>query len=324
MLASDVRNKAINIALGLFFCFLYIFFSMYYSNNFILESDTERYYHHFLEFDGDIFLFGLEFVIGMVFWLVKIFSSSFSCFVFFILLLWVPLIYILGCRSLSNPEYVVVIIFFLTPLFFVNAIFLIRQYMSILFFVYFILLTGRRLRYAFAFLSVFSHLSALLLFFFTSNMMLSIVSRFWVRLFLVILSLLFFVLEGSLVSIFLNLIYDVFHGGYYVVDRKLATLLLGGADRGDALSGGVIILSFFTLLFLLFDNDRNASLVASKLNVLIFISVCLLFLLAEHPIIANRVAIVPYFFSVPVFIYACSNFMKCLYLKFKFSSGRKA
>ncbi|MBA6420854.1 EpsG family protein [Pseudomonas sp. 5Ae-yellow] len=287
---------------GAFYCLfssLYLLFLVYkiYINPFELVSDIQSYYLHFLY--GGLSDFGVEFLLPAMFLTAKIVGLGFYDFVF---LLGVLYLYpILRMARLVRTPYLIIYFSFFLLYFVPNYAFLMRQYFSFFLIVVF-LLNKSRSSYFFLVLSLFAHLSALIL----VAIIISKNSRFWP--YVAFLSVGVFVssLMGfSLMQGVLDLLNAV---SVYLDKDDLIRKVDAMAAHTDFDAGSAsvyFILSLSVILhsiYMIRVRDNNLILL------IMFASSCLSLLLSESSVISNRIGFAGYFFSLPYFSMVVSLF----------------
>lgn len=281
-----------SIVFSLFFGFLYAVLAYYYSSNLKLEGDTYEYYLFFMNIRENTFPLNFEYFSFVLMWIVDIFGLDFRAYLLINYLLWLPLIFVIFYKSLSgcniNIYYFLIGLTFLIPMFFENTSFVIRQMNGFLFFLYYVFIGGR-LKFLFLFLSIASHMSSFIYFIFFNIFQRNFISlRFYFLIFSFFLWL--FDFKGFLFKFF-----SVYVEGFSF-ERKLVAF--GVEDYSINIK--FILLNFIVIiLFLLIDFKKIKSKKDEIIVVYIYINSLLYLILAENPVLANRVAFSSFFFIIP-------------------------
>lgn len=284
------------LAVGVFLCA-----AAYSSNHLSIVGDTERYHGYYMNLAYEPYPFKLEFVVNIFMHLSSILGGGFSFFVFIVFALWSGVVYWLCLRSFTSPLFFIMMLFFFTPYFFDNAVFLIRQYICVVFFIYAVFTRSRVVSLILAFLSLGSHSFFLYLWLVSrsrvSKMIFSTASRVVGGVLLIAVMLLHIDVGGVLVKT----MYNSLGGMSWAIDRKLVGMMELVGEKDYALSPLVVGINFLVLLMFVFRGGKavdEASPIRSLLSISLFSSF-LFFIFLGLPVLANRLAFVTYFLSVP-------------------------
>lgn len=287
-------NKKIILAV---YSFFFLIFASYHAYFLVITGDTLEYYQHFKDIKINPFPFGFEFFVPFLMFVVASFFDSFEFLIFVFFVLWLPLLCGLSLRLTKYPLLFFVLIFFLTPLFFNNASYLIRQYLSVLFFFYYIIF-GKNLGLVFALLSLGSHFYSLFLFLFSIPVFYNFILAIHARV------LIIFAVSGSL---FFSLMSpDFIVEQLYILDqyfgvegeRKLVGIKDGFSNSDSVLSPIILVLNVLIFVFLsLFgykEEGKAKGFIAAS-----YFSSFLVILFHQYPLIANRFGFLTYFMAIP-------------------------
>lgn len=279
----------------LLFSVFYIFnlYRSIYLVGFELDLDFLNYYEFYNSPDLAMDRWGVEVVTPIFFNVGRFVGLDFYTFSFVVGIFWLIPVFLLA-RTV-RVEYLVFYYLFFLIWFSPQFIFLFRQYLGIFFAILFFMYPGRSKVYLVLcfFLSVLSHLSMMIVYFFglfklrskSQYVLLSIfVCAVYFSYFYGFSLLKYF--EG--VSLFL---------GVDVVDRKLATIqqLSFGYTSGSSLVYGLLCCSMFLHSFKIFDSNCYRFSIERAF----FFSAASALILSEFVIFSNRVGALAYFFSIP-------------------------
>lgn len=297
-------NNYIKLSVSLFCVITFLIFSYISSSNVIIASDTERYYEHFNNIKVENFPYKTEFFISLLMNFSAMLGGNFYSFVFLTYVLWVPVVAWLSYNSTRVPMYAIIMLFFFTPHFFVNASFLMRQYLCLLFFILYLFVKDRKYKILFLFFSFGSHAFSMLLFVVTRKMFFNILFHNYSRVFLFLCIVVVHSLNINISSFLLSSLYNLFGGLAWAIDRKL--VMLDFIDSAEySLSGLIIIINaLIFMLFTIFGVSSSLPHAIKFFSAILFFSSFLFLMNISVPIFANRLAFVTYFFSWPSLLFS--------------------
>lgn len=309
----------IKIALSFSLSIAYIFLCALYSNNIQYIGDTLVYSDIYNSVNENYFVYGIEFIIPTIMYILHFFGLSFHDFIFVSLCLWTPLVFLTTLIGLEKKYYYILplTLFLLTPFFFLNAVFLIRQYYAALFFIYSLFIKNRRVNLLLLSAAIFSHISAILWFILSMPLVYKIIKS---KLILFILLFIFlFIITLSYIGINISSLLMEFiteFSYYFDIDViKKKTLLY--RDRDISIYGELpfhfLLLSIFCFLSSIYlITKKNESEVNMRLYTIILVQSSLLILFKDNIIFANRMGFFVYYFSIP-----CAFFLSAQLIRYK-------
>lgn len=295
-------------SIAMFMVVVFLIASYFNASNIFLTGDTERYYQYYNSLEQEPFPFKLEFVVNLVMHAAKLCGGDFSFFVFLVFALWIGVVYWLSLKSLVSPFFFIILLFFFTPYFFDNAVFLVRQYICVVFFVYYIFSESKFSRFVFSILSLGGHSFFIYLWLISRRKISRLLFSPLFRVVggVILVSVLF--LQVDVGGGILQALYKAFGGVYWAVDRKLIGMMELMGEQDYFLSDIVVVINAVVLLAFVF---RGGAIFYEAPEIRAVLSVCLFssfvfFLFLYLPVLANRVAFVTYFLSIPSLLF-------CLY-----------
>ena len=311
-----INEILIRISICLMSSFIIIiwFYQHSITNPFELKSDYLQYYNFYNSANHNLDRFGSEFLTPLIYKVFNNLGVDFYQFVFLFGLAWLPIILKLSTRIKTGY---LIFYFMYFPIFFVeNYAFLFRTYLAFMFFLMFILATGKK-RAVFVFLAIFSHMSAILFIFFSWLKLKS--KKLYVS--LALSATLIMILNQIGYGFSRVLLFLLDYVGYlnYDLQRKLSLLVRIG--QGNIDSSGVkimILLASTVLIHSLFINQDNKKF--SFMRALFFSAIVAL-IFSDFKILANRLGFLAYYFSIPYFLMVLSSISLNKYLTIKFNSS---
>lgn len=301
---QNIRNiYIINNISSIFLVFLYTVLSFYYATNIDHIGDTLVYKDIYYLSTDTYTYYGIEFLVPTIMFIFREINIPFEGYLFFSLLIWLPLFYLCSKNITKNKIYPLVFCFFLlTSYFYLNSLFLIRQYYAACLF-----LTGlyfseknKKLLYLFYFLSIISHSSALLWILFSTKPFTKIITK-KTTIVILISVMIYSLLVTNFLSNSVELITHLgnslnnenisrkiifYSSGEYLLANRLALHFL-------LYSIGCFIISFICLKL------KTMSGIETKICSLILIQSFFMILFRENIVLANRIGFFVYYFSVP-------------------------
>lgn len=285
---------------------IYISFCGYFSMTSDFHGDTLEYMYNFNEIQQHPFPYGVEVLTPIMMWVVSYLGGDFRDFIFICLLIWTPIVFLLGFHSKSNFLFIGVFFYFLTPLFIDNAAFLIRQYNAAFFYICFLSYSNRKdthklVSFGLLLLSFSSHLSSVFWVIISNKIM---VKFFKQRLlfFIVFFPLILLALSGvDMITWVVDLMFKISNlFDFDEINRKLIFYRSSEYEAVSKVSNLAQLLAFL-LLFL----SGYLFLLSPKNNVFyffVFAQALLVVLLKNNIVMANRFGFFAFYFSVPIFI----------------------
>ncbi|RZS67483.1 EpsG-like putative glucosyltransferase [Kerstersia gyiorum] len=286
--------------------FILSFFYVYaiYRFNFInpppLESDYLQYFETYNYTTLYLDRFGVELILPILFYIFNSLGVEFFNFSFLLGIFWLIPIILLSKEVRSS--YLIFYFLFFIFYFPANYAFLMRQYLCFYFFLLYLCCSGR-LRFLFLFLSIFTHLSAIVFLIFCKTNIKN--KEFFYFSFLAV----FVIFLGnqlglgfsSVLQFVVNL--DI---GIYDIQRKLSMLTRLGDENvfnDSILNYVILILSMFLHCVYLSAGGKN-----NNIMLLMFFSACIAVMFSDFKILANRFGFAAFFFSIPYFFIVLSRF----------------
>ncbi|MBC3996977.1 EpsG family protein [Morganella morganii] len=312
---DKIMSSNIKIAFSLVLSMAYIFTCAIYSNNIQYIGDTLVYSDIYNSVDENYFIYGIEFIVPTVMYILHSCGLYFHDFIFISLCLWTPIVFLATLMGLEKKYYYLLslAIFLLTPYFFLNAIFLIRQYYAALFFICALFIKNKKIYFILLCAAIFSHISAIIW------VVLSLPLTYRIVKSKLILFLLLFITICSYVniSIFSLLMDFIIEFSYYFDIDVLKKKTLFYRDRDISVYGGLpfyflwfSIFCFLSSLYLI--TRKNIAPVNMRLYTIILLQSTSLILFKDNIIFANRIGFFVYYFSIP-----CAFFLSAHIIRYK-------
>ncbi|EAT8922683.1 EpsG family protein [Salmonella enterica] len=297
--------------LTLIFALRFFYFSHY---EILLVSDTLEYYNNFSDIENDLFPYGLEILMPILMFFIKAIGGNFYDFLFFVLTLWLPLIFIIIYRSCYNPLFFIIVFYFLTSFFYMNAVLIIRQYISGVFFIYCMLFAyqHKKISLFLAFLSILSHSYAIV--------WLIVVGR-WFRNFITNKIILSVIIPISLFAVSFSFSsYQLQSVSSFLLQYNMPGLLQrkiqyynNNNDPVESVSNiSLILVDIIFILSIINLLKQKNEFVLKLSSLLIFNSFCFI-MLGSNIVSASRFGFWSYYFSIPslvILLYYCLNLVK--------------
>lgn len=298
------------LSLQLFVGSIYIVLSYLYTIDLVPISDTLEYYRNFKNINSVPYPYGIEFVIPLIMSFFEGFGLEFNDFLFFIVIAWLPVVFILVREFDKRPLIFFSICFFMLGYFHDMVIFLVRSYFALLLFLLFLFLKSR-IRYVFLFLSIFSHLSIVILLIFYSILIYEHILRRRTLAFIILLTATL-LSGGSTEFIFSNLDFGLIN--HFFGDDITRKFMYYSVNNESNNSIGLLrILILWCVGVLVIMNNPTDSKY-KKINSIIFFQVVFGLLFSGNAVAASRFGLVTFYFYIPlVFIYIHHNFIEVIY-----------
>lgn len=297
MLDNKQQINRIILSLSVVIVYLIISFHLAYDTKFI--SDTVYYRKVFYNINENPMPYGIEFIVPVMMYIIHNLGFSFEFFLFFILMLWVPLIFVVANKIPDNISYFFIVLFFCSIYFIPNIILLIRQFVGCLFFTYYLFCRDRKIKYIFLLLSFTSHISLVIWWALSSVYLYDrIIKR-------KLLAILFVGIALSLSYIFFNILYQSvnFHSLSTilpsVIENKVRYYQINRNDYISVSDLSTILL--LSLAFLAVNADVKSSF-DKRLTSLVFFQCILFLLLKDNAVAATRFGMFSFYFSIPLII----------------------
>lgn len=314
------RKVYFSLALAIINVIVYISFCGYFSMTSDFHGDTLEYMYNFNDIRKYPFPYGVEVLTPMIMWVVSYLGGDFRYFIFICLVIWTPIVFLLGFYSRSKFLFIGIYFYFLTPLFIDNAMFLIRQYNSALFYMLFLLYNKRKeqtklVSLGLLLLSFSSHLSSVFWVIISNKMTVRFFKNRLVFL-IVFLPLILLALSGvDIVSSVVDLIFKIVNVfDVYEINRKLMFYSNNGYDAVAKVSNLAELLAFLLLFlsgYLFFLSKKN-----NEFCFFVFVQALIVVLLKNNVVMANRFGFFAFYFSVPILI-VLFYFMKNIWVERK-------
>lgn len=301
---SMQANKRTDFRSLLFVSFLFFYIIFAYSSvvQAPLIGDTLDYFYGFNDSTNNISRYGIEFIIPLIMYVIKAMGLEFEVFLFVTVMLWLPAIFKLANSRDDVLFSAIIYIFFLSPFFFGNAVFLIRQYCGLALVVWSLYAHERNSKLVLLCLSVFCHLSMIILIVMLFKPLRNVITSKRNIVAATILLLLIKVAGIGLSDVIIKGISFILDIGLSVseIDRKLLFYL--GEDGADAaLSRTVVGVNVLAIAIYVFrPTVRQVNV--DDVFLLMLGSSLLLLLLSDIPILANRAGALSYFFNIPFLV----------------------
>lgn len=317
------NNKAINrynsdfilISVSIFFSIVFFYFSYKESQNIYLYDDTLQYYYAFLNIRSNPFPYGVEIITPIYMQIVSFLGLSFYQFIFICYLSWLPILIWFIYQAKKRPLLIFVPLFFLTHFFYDNAAFLVRQYLSCVFFFIYVYLHNKNSNYKYCFfiISFFTHISSVILFliyylvnflFFRLNVSIRVCSI--VISFIVTLSLLSGIdLSQVIIKIILSNMDKI-----NLDDLMRKALYYNSDDLSSSTNINVLILivAQFYLVTLLLIFNKISNIKVLKALLFFYVNIFLFLMLRNTVVLSTRVGFLSFYFVIPSFIIILSFF----------------
>lgn len=288
---------------SIFLVFLYIVLSFYYANNINHIGDTLVYKDIYYSSTDTYAYYGIEFLVPTIMFIFREINIPFEGYLFFSLLLWLPLFYSCSKNITKNKIYPLAFCFFLlTPYFYLNSLFLIRQYYAACFFLIGLYFSDKNKKtlYLFYFLSIISHSSALLWVLFSTNLFTRIITKKTTIIILISIIIYSFLLTNFLS----NSIELIIHLGSSLNNENISRKIIFYSS-GEYLLANQLALHFLLYSIGCFISSficlklKTMTRIETKICSLILIQSFFMILFRENIVLANRIGFFVYYFSVP-------------------------
>ncbi|HIF9351675.1 TPA: EpsG family protein [Photobacterium damselae] len=293
-----------SLSISCFTIIIYIISCYLWSRRIMIYGDTEAYFHAYENIKNISNPYGVEFILSAIMNIVDIANLSFRDLLFILLLLWFPIVGILSYKSYKSPVFIFAVIFFFLYQFNQNATFLIRSYLSILFFMLFIVIKIKA-KFIFLLLSFFSQISSVVFFLAYNNYMYNLLlisrARSFSLLFLVVV-LSRFISNNIFSYIDFSYLYGVFPDA---INRKLS-FYQGSIDIGSSNVFIILLAILLGLMIILIKKKESRK----KFDALIFSQVLICVLFSNINVLANRLGIIAFMFSIPLICFYINERIK--------------
>lgn len=264
---------------------------------------------------NDLFPFRIEFITSTLMWLVSSIGGDFYTFLFICYALWCPVIFLLVVKSRNNIFIIPIILFFFTPLFASNVTFLIRQYNAAFFFImYLYCLNSNKkqlITVTFIFLSICSHLSAIIWLFLLNKKLAKIIYKPLIFIILFLISLSFLLLHINIISSFIECLATIANYlNLEVINRKIAFYISGEFSQALAVNFKFIIIMLVLMIFCIFWSFRIKKQKTQLFLGLVFMQAFTVTLLQANIVMANRFGFFAYYFAIPLLILVITHGFK--------------
>lgn len=306
---QSIQNKytVINKTSSILLVFFYIILSFYFSNNVEYIGDTLIYKDIYYLSTNTYSYYGMEFIVPTIMFLFREIKISFNGYLFFSLLIWLPIFYSGSKNITKNKLYPLALCFFLlTPYFYLNALFLIRQYYAACFFLIGLCFSekNKKLFVLFCLLSVFSHSSALLWILFSSTPFIKTITNKIISIFLIFAALLSITSFNFLPTLIDNVIYLGNILGNDNISRKILFYSSGEYLLAQRLPLHFLIYSILCFIFSLLSlRLKSMTHIETKICSLIIMQSFFMIFFKDNIVLANRIGFFVYFFSIPCLLF---------------------
>lgn len=301
------------LALSLLFISIYVAVCFIHSNSFLFMSDTLQYQQRYDEINNILLPYGVEFVVPSIMYTVKFFGGDFRDFIFFSLILWLPILFY-GWKYIGFL-FIIIAVFFLSRFFVDNSTLLIRQYYAALFYIMWIFMDKKNscLRITIALLAITSHLSAL----FWIVLSLEWVRKKLVNIYFIIPAFVFvvvvFFLKVDFISPFINFFLSISDSiSVSELTRKVNFYSSEESENILPVKPTLLYFSLFifmvTCVFNVLKIDKGEFL--PRCELLLIVQSALIIIFKENVVLANRIGFFPYFFSIPILVFYFSMFTR--------------
>ncbi|HDZ8963316.1 TPA: EpsG family protein [Aeromonas dhakensis] len=298
------RQAYFSLLLAIINVIVYISFCGYFSMNSDFHGDTIEYMHNFNEIHQYPFPYGVEVLTPIIMWVVSFLGGDFRDFIFVCLVIWTPIVFLLGLYSRSNFLFIGVYFYFLTPLFINNAVFLIRQYNAAFFYIFFLLYSNRKdttksVSFGLLLLAFLSHLSSVFWFVISNKITIKFFKN-RVIFFIVFSPLILLALSGvDIISWVVDLMFNISNLlDFSEINRKLMFYRSSEYEAVSKVNNLAELIAFSLLFF------SGYLFLLSKKNdgfyFFVFSQALLVVLLKDNIVMANRFGFFAFYFSIPI------------------------
>lgn len=283
-----------SLSISCFTMMLYIISCYLWSRRIIIYGDTGAYFNAYENIKDISNPYGVEFILSAIMNIVDMANLSFRDLLFILLLLWFPIVGVLSYKSYKSPVFIFAVIFFFLYQFNQNATFLIRSYLSILFFLLFILIKSKA-KFIFLLLAFFSQVSSVIFFLAYNNYVYNLLLISRARSFSVLLGVIIFsrfITTDIFNYINFNYLYGVLPDS---VNRKLS-FYQGQIDIGSS-NIFIILLAILLGFIIVLIKKKNSR---RKFDALIFSQILICILFSNINVLTNRLGIIAFMFSIPL------------------------
>lgn len=296
MLDNKQQINRVILSLSIVIVYLIVSFHLAYDTKFI--SDTIYYRKVFYNINENPMPYGVECIIPTMMYIIHKLGLSFEFFIFFILMLWVPLIFITANKVSDNISYFCIVLFFFSVYFAPNVV-IIRQYVGCLFFLYYLYYKERKISYIFLFLSFTSHVS-LIMWWLCSKVYFydHILKRKSLSLLLVIGAFLisYIISKFSFQSVNFDILSNVLPS---VIESKLR-YYQDVVNVNPPVSNLSIIMILALAVLTIYADVKSPFY--KRITSLVFFQCVLFLLLKDNIVAATRFGMFSFFFSIPLMI----------------------
>lgn len=285
---------------------VYFIQSYNWSQSIPITKDTLEYQYNFNDIFNKPFPYGIEFIQPLFMYIIKALGGGFRDFIYASYLLWLPVIIHLA-KSIKKPYNFIVLMFFFSDYFGLNAAFLIRQYYSAVFFLCYLYLysKGNKLYYFFILLSLFSHLSSLTWFIVSSNCFVnSIKSKCKFFIFFIMVMIFSYINIFEITIAFFEKLTQYID--FDVINRKLFYYTLNENKHDVNVPLKYFLFAFFSFFisyYALIKLDYCNKIYLKILSIIMMQSFFII-IFHENLILANRLGFFVFFFYVPSILYS--------------------
>ncbi|HHW4400478.1 TPA: EpsG family protein [Aeromonas hydrophila] len=310
----EYRQAYFSLLLAIINVIVYISFCGYFSMNSDFHGDTIEYMYNFNEIHQHPFPYGVEVLTPIMMWVVSFLGGDFRDFIFVCLVIWTPIVFLLGLYSRSNFLFVGIYFYFLTPLFINNAVFLIRQYNAAFFYIFFLLYSNRKdttksVSFGLLLLAFLSHLSSVFWFVISNKITIKFFKN-RVIFFIVFFPLILLALSGvDIISWVVDLMFNISNLlDFSEINRKLMFYRSSEYEAVSKLNNLAEFISFSLLFFsgylFLFSKNNDG------FYFFVFSQALLVVLLKDNIVMANRFGFFAFYFSIPILMVLIYLFKK--------------
>lgn len=300
----DLEIKCGISFLVLSFYIVACFYSVYFVD---ISSDTLHYLNNYNNIAQNPYPFGYELGLSILMWLCSFVGMSFDWFLITTLMLWVPFIYVFTNRYVDNVVMLLSSLFFITPFFIENALFLIRNYVALSLFISAMVVCGNLKRYTLLAMSVITHFSIIILVILLSKHVYNLILRnrtiSWCLLSIAVLCMIF-VTSSEIISIInLEVLKGVLPQDIY---RKVS--FYNSANEYGAANNMIILISIFASVLVILNKSETEY--DMRFSTLVFAQCLICIALSNVGILSNRLGIIGFLFSIPISCFYLSKLMK--------------
>ncbi|TFZ61532.1 hypothetical protein E4T25_07275 [Photobacterium damselae subsp. piscicida] len=283
----------------------YFLSCIWWSHNVEIRSDTLSYFINYQNIEVYPFPYGVEILLPTIMLVCKSIGFDFNDFVALILIMWLPVVQWATRKSVDNPLFILIIIFFFSGKFNELAMFLMRSYLSIIMFVFSIAYGDWR-KFAFYGLCVLSHITSLMFILcYSLRMYVALLGNKLISILILLVSIIVskLITASTISNLDIGSISNIMLSE---INRKLSFY----HDTSDFISANPIIILIVIIVSLLVILNKPVTDKERKIDSLIFSQTILCIGLSGVIHLSNRIGIIAFSFYIPIMIYYLNNALR--------------